>query len=127
MSDEDLVIGGNKQAEAPPPQPNGSSGIQVPTDLVNVSVFAVFKESTQNLPAAATNEATGEEYVEQVFRIAKPRGAADEDVAQFIWMGKIIQQATIRTVGSAGEINFYPLDRFKRFTIKIGSIVGVNL
>jgi hypothetical protein len=118
MSDEDLLIGKNTPEQ---PTPQGSSGIQVPSDLVNVSVFAVFKEQ----PADVSEK--GEEYVEQVFSISKPRSASDEDVAQFIWMGKIIQQATIRTVGSGGEINFYPLDRFKRFTIKVGSVVGVTL
>jgi hypothetical protein len=127
MSDEDLLInakpGDRVDVSGDPAEAaraHGASGLQVPTDMVNVSVFATFKEQ----PADVAEK--GEEYVQQVFRINKPRGAADEDVSQFVWH-KVLQQATIRTVGSHGETNFYPLDRFKRFAITVSQIVGVNL
>jgi hypothetical protein len=119
MSDEDLLIGGKKE-EAPAPQ--GSTGLQVPADLVKVSLFGVFKTSEKADP-----NSTEDEYVEQVFPITKPRNVPDEDVAQFVWSGKFLQQGALRAIGSGGEINFYPLDRFKRFVIRVGSVVGVTL
>jgi hypothetical protein len=117
MSDEDLLIGGKQEA----PKPQGASGIQTPMDFVNVSVFGVFKDSEKSDP---TNKE--DEYVEQVFKTQRPRGLPDEDVAHFTWM-KFLQNAALRAVGSHGEINFYPLDRFKRFTITVGTVVGVTL
>lgn len=118
MSDEDLLIGGKQEA----PQPNGSTGLQVPTDFVKVSVWGVFKDSEKKDPTNAEDE-----YVEQIFPLAKPRNEPDENVAQFIWLSKFLPQASLRAVGSGGEINFYPLDRFKRFVIRVGTVVGVAL
>lgn len=120
MSDEALLIGGKEASAQPTPQ--GSTGIQTPTDMVKVSVFGVFKNSEKSDP-----NSTEEEYVEQVFPITKPRNTPDEDVAQFVWSQKFLSQAALRSLGSGGEINFYPLDRFKRFAIKVGVIVGVGL
>jgi hypothetical protein len=118
MSDEDLLIGGKKEE---PPQAQGASGISVPMDFVNVSFFGVFKDSEKRDPASKDDE-----YVEQVFKTQVPRHEPAENVAQFLWL-KLFQQAAIRTVGTAGEINFYPLDRFKRFTAKVGTVVGVTV
>jgi hypothetical protein len=118
MSDEDLLIGGKKEQS---PQAQGSSGIQVPMDFVNVSFFGVFKDSERLNPDLGEDE-----YVEQVFKTQVPRHEPPENVAQFLWL-KLFQQAAIRTVGTAGEINFYPLDRFKRFTAKVGTVVGVTV
>jgi len=44
-----------------------------------------------------------------------------------VWVTKVLQNACLRIVGSAGEINFFPLDRFKRFAFKVSSVVGVSL
>jgi len=68
-----------------------------------------------------------EAYVEQKFAVQVPRGESDENISQFIWVTKFLPQMCLRAVGSAGEVNFYPLDRFSRFTIKVSSVVGVNL
>ena len=116
MADEDLLI--NKETPAPTRQ----TGLQTPMDLVNVSLFGVFKNSEKSDPAS-----TDDEYVEQKFAVQVPRGEPDENIAQFVWSAKFLQQASLRAVGSAGEINFYPLDRFKRFTIKVGHVHGVAL
>ncbi|SRR6266550_3756522 len=119
MSDNDLLIGGAAQETK---GPQGSSGIQVPTEAVHVSVFGVFKEQKLNHDTALYED----EYVEQKFPVNRPKHTPDEDVAQFVWM-KFLQQASLRTVGSGGEINFYPLDRFKRFSMTVGVVVGVTL
>lgn len=116
MSDNDLLIG-----QEPAKTAQGSSGIQVPTEAVHVSVFGVFKEQKLNDKAEYEDE-----YVEQKFPINRPKNTPDEDVAQFVWM-KLLQQASLKTIGSGGEINFYPLDRFKRFAMKVGVVVGVTL
>lgn len=119
MSDEALLIGGQ---EAPAPQ--GSTGIQVPKEFVNVSIFGVFKATgnTKNV-----DEKTGDEYVEQkLVPVGRPKGTPDEDVAQFVFL-KAMQQASLRIVGSAGEVNFYPLDMFKRFVVKISQVIGVTV
>jgi hypothetical protein len=117
MPDEDLLIG---QPKEPPAQ--GATGIQQPMDLVNVSVFGVFKDSEKKNPADPA-----EEYVEQKFATKVPRGEPDDNIAEFIWKLKFITQAALKAVGSAGEVNYYPLDRFKRFTIKVGHVHGVTL
>lgn len=115
MSDQDLVIGAQ-----PPTQ--GAAGIQVPTDKITVSVFGVFKDSEKKDPTSSEDE-----YVEQRFPVGVPRHTPEEDIAQFVWVTEFLQQACLRSVGSGGEINFYPLDRFKRFTMKVGVITGVTL
>jgi hypothetical protein len=118
MSDEALLIGQPPAA----PTPQGATGIQVPTDRVTVSVFGVFKDQIPNSETGALED----EYVEQKFPTQVPRGTPHDDICQFIWL-KFLQQACLRSAGSGGEINFYPLDRFKRFTMTVGVIVGVGL
>jgi hypothetical protein len=128
MADEDLLIGGQTQA---PPQ--GSSGISVPSDIIKVEVFAVFKEefkavkTVKKMGTFTIDEPSPDEYVVQEFTERSPRGIPPETVANFVWTQRVLQQAAIRTTGSAGEINYYPLDRFQRFTFKIGSVVGITL
>lgn len=123
MSDEDLLIGGKQEAPALP-NGSGSTGIQVPMDIVNASVFGVFKTlgNSKNV-----DESGAEEYVEQKFAIQIPRHEPAESVAQFIWTAKFLPQAALRAVGSGGEVNFYPLDMFKRFVIRVSPVVGVTL
>lgn len=115
MSEQDMLVGAQ-----PPAQ--GAAGIQTPMDKITVSLFGVFKDSEKADPTSSEDE-----YVEQRFPVAVPRHTPEEDIAQFVWTAKFLQQASLRTVGSGGEINFYPLDRFKRFTVKVGVITGVTL
>lgn len=122
MSDEDLLIGGKGPETS---GANGSSGIQVPKEFVNASLFAVFKDSgnTKNV-----DDKTGDEYVEQKLpSVGRPKGTMNEDVAHYLWNKEILSAGVVRTVGSAGEINYYPLDRFKRFTFQISQVVGVTV
>ena len=119
MPDEALLIGQEQ------PAPQGSTGIQVPKEFVNASLFAVFKDSGNT---KIKDEKSGDEYVEHKFTpVARPKGTSDEDVALFLWSQRILSTMVIRTIGSAGEINYYPLDRFKRFTFKISQVVGVTV
>ena len=121
MSDEDLVIGKGELSQQTP-QAQGQSGLSTPMDFVNVSVFGVFKDSEKDNPSSKDDE-----YVEQKFGVKVPRGERDEDVAQFVWRMHFLPQVCLRAIGTAGEVNFYPLDRFKRFTIRVSNVVGVSL
>jgi len=117
MSDEALLIGGKDV-----PTPQGSSGIQVPIDILKVKVFAVFKDEFKKNP-----NSTEEEYVVQEFTERGPRGISAETTAHFVWTQRILAQAAIKTVGSDGQNIFYPLDRFQRFPIEVSPVVGVQL
>lgn len=122
MSDEDLLIKQTvSEAEEAAKAPQGRSGIQVPSDLRNVSLFGEVKDE-----ARRDKTSSDPEYIEQVQAVQVPRNASPEDVASFIWL-KTVQTGALKAVGSAGEVNFYPLDQFKRFVVKLSPVVGVTL
>src|SRR6266478_1337204 len=106
MSDEGLLIGGK---DAPAPQ--GASGIQVPSEMVQISVFGVYADETA---------------VEQRLSLKLPRGVAYDQAALFVW-DNVAKMGGLTTVGTAGEYNFFPLALFKRITLKFGTVVGVTL
>lgn len=112
MADEDLLIGGQGE-QTSGAQGSGSSGLATPMEFVNVSVFGEFKD--------------GSGHVEQPYSIQRPKGTSEEDTSLFIWKVKFLPQAALIATGSAGEVNFYPLDMFKRFAVKISTVIGVTV
>lgn len=123
MSDEDLLIGVNKDAQAAEDAVRGSgaSGLSVPSDLVPVSFFGVLKKEFQSDPNSSEPEAIEYKQTVQI-----PRGTPAERIGDFVWMN-VRQLGALRTTGSAGEINYYPLDMFNRFAFKKSTVVGVTL
>jgi hypothetical protein len=110
VSDADLIIGGDKTA-AEAEAFKQRSAIATPMEHVNISVFGVFPDETA---------------IEQKFQMNKPRGTPDDQVALFVW-DQISKLGGLTTTGSAGEYNLYPLNVFKRITLKLGVVVGVTL
>lgn len=109
MSDEDLLIGG-KDADKAQVVP-GASGIQVPSELVQISVFGVYADETA---------------VEQKLSLKLPRGTHHDQAALFVW-DQVSRIGGITTIGKEGEYNFYPLAVFARIALKFGTVVGVTL
>jgi len=112
VSDEDLLIGGGKKEE--PPQPEAyqtSSKIATPAEMVSISVFGVYPDDTA---------------IEQQFKLNKPRGTPDDQIALFVW-DQVSKLGGLTVTGAAGEYNFFPLSLFKRITLKLGIVVGVTL
>lgn len=110
MSDEDLIIGGEKNA-AEAEAFKQRSAIATPTELMNLSVFGVLPDG---------------EAIEQKFQLKKPRGVPEDQLVLFLW-DQISKLGGLTVQGSGGEYNFYPLARFVRLTTKFGTVVGVTL
>jgi|ERR1700719_1789348 len=106
MSDEDLLIGGKAEETA-----QGQSGIQVPSEIVSISVFGVYPDETA---------------IEQEFKLKLPRGIPNDQAALFVW-DQVSKLGGLTTTGKAGEYNFYPLAVFKRLAMKFGTVVGVTV
>lgn len=116
MSDEDLLLKGvvadaNSAIPAETSGANGRSGIATPMDIITVSVFGVYPDDTA---------------VEAPVKMQVPRHTPGVDVAARA-LGQFIAQGGILMVGEAGEVNFYPLNVFKRLTAKVGIVAGVTL
>jgi hypothetical protein len=110
MSDEALLIGGDKTA-AEAEAFKSRSAIATPTEIKELSVFGVFPDDTA---------------IEQKFKMNSPRGIPDDQIVLFVW-DQISKLGGLTSVGSAGEYNFFPLSQFKRLTLKFGLVVGVTL
>jgi len=109
MADEDLLIGQTKEQLVA----QGQSGIHVPSEIVNLSVFGVYEDGTA---------------IEQKMQFRAPRGTPHDQSALFIW-DQVSKLGGLTTTGKEGEYNFYPLQSagFKRLTLKFNHVVGVTL
>lgn len=115
MSDEDLLIGSQKEQaiEGATQGAQGSSGIVTPKEIMSLSVFGVYENG---------------EAIEQKMKFQAPRGTHRDQCALFIW-DQISKLGGLTTTGTEGEYNFYPLQSagFKRLTLKFNNVVGVTL